>query len=172
MKKLSFKAAVASITLMGLSSMAHAAPDAQGTFVWSGVVPGSIASAALVITGLNGNATAMTGAIQPNTDGTFVSPVLVAESRTNTGSELAPVAGDLAAANWTLVDATLAYNGVTVTDAVLDVTINGVSASINDSIPSVDNLKISLAQAVPLDEASVAGSTVQASVTVIAATII
>ncbi|RYU55034.1 hypothetical protein [Aliivibrio finisterrensis] len=164
------------VTLAGLgmvmSAGAYAATNAQATLVWSGTVPGALASDSVVITGLNGIGDAFLGSISPSTDGTFVSSIITAESHTNDGDATTPVVGALVATNWTLVSADVAYDGVANPAATVEVQINGAPVAVGDpALPGLESVGVSIAQTTPLDEADVAGAKVQGSVTLLSSLI-
>lgn len=163
--------AAAALT-MAMSVGANAATDAQATLVWSGTVPGSIASDAVIITGLNGVADALTGSISPSVDGTFVSSTITAESHTNSGDAITPVIGALVASNWSLVSADVAYDGVANPASTVEVQINGTPVAIGDpALAGLETIGVSISQTTALPEAEVSGAKVQGSVTLLSSLI-
>ncbi|MGI9918418.1 hypothetical protein [Vibrio owensii] len=161
------KAALASLVFAAIGT-AQAA-DPQATVVWSGVIPDASFGDTLLITGLNGDLSAQTGALTPNADGTFNSETIVLEARNNDGSVDTPVVGDLVNADWTIANSAISYDGVSLTDAVLEVAIDGTQVvDTAAAATGVQTIGLSVAQASPLSD--VGGSTVQASVTVLAKT--
>lgn len=82
--------------LLALSAGAHAAlpaTQAAETLTWKGLVPFSVASDDIIITGdLGGPIRA--GFLNVKTDGTFTSTAINVEAHDNTGDAAAPVVGD------------------------------------------------------------------------------
>lgn len=163
------KVALASLVFAAIGT-AQAA-DPQATAVWSGVVPGAAAGDNLIITGLGGSLEALTGALTPAADGTFTSETIVLEARQNiSGDATAPDVGDLVAADWSIASSTVTYGGISNTDALLEVSIDGVAvADTANAAASVETIGLSVAQTNPLTD--VDGQTVQAAVTVLASEI-
>lgn len=87
---------VMSSLLLAMSAGAHAAlpaTQAAETLTWKGLVPFSVASDDIVITGdLGGPIRA--GFLNVKTDGTFTSTAINVEAHDNTGVAAAPVIGD------------------------------------------------------------------------------
>lgn len=163
------KTALASALLMGMVLSAGANAASNATVVWTGTVPVTNASDEIVITGLAGDLTALNGTITPSTDGIFESDSIVLESHVNdSGDPAAPTIGALVAANWTLVDATVTFDGVANPAQTVEVDINGAAIVVGDVVPSVETIATKVSQTATLPEAEVGGSTVQASVTVMA----
>ncbi|WP_241802785.1 hypothetical protein [Aliivibrio logei] len=153
---------------MTVSAGAYAAPSTT-TVVWSGIVPGTVANDNIVITGVSGSLASLTGSITPNTDGTFLSDTVTLESHVNDGTAAVPVVGILdATTNWTLADASVTFDGKANAAQVIEVSLNGVVAPIATVVPLTSSLTAEIAQTVALDEAEVSGTTVQASITLMA----
>ncbi|WP_373953926.1 hypothetical protein [Vibrio pomeroyi] len=162
------KSALASVLLMGMAASAGANAASNATVLWSGIVPTTSPSDALVITGLAGDLTALNGTITPSTDGVFESDTIVLESHLNDGDAATPVVGALAAANWTLVDATVTYDGIANPGQAVEIDVNGAPVLVGDVVSSVETISTKVKQTAVLPEAEVGGTTVQASVTVMA----
>lgn len=162
------KSALASVLLMGMSVSAGANASSNATVLWSGVVPTTSASDALIITGLSGDATALNGAITPSSDGVFESDTIVLESHVNDGNAQEPVVGALVSANWTLVDASVTFDGIANPSQAVEVDINNAPAIVGDVVTDVETISTKVKQTAVLPEAEVGGTTVQASLTVMA----
>lgn len=161
-------AVLASTLLMGLSLSTGANASANATVIWTGTVPVTSPSDAMIITGLAGDLTALNGTITPKTDGTFASDSIILESHTNDGDAAAPVVGALAAANWTIADASVTFDGVANAAQIVEIDVNGASVVVGDVIPSIETVATKVSQTAALPEAEVGGTTVQASVTIMA----
>ena len=88
--------AVMTSLLLAMSAGANAAlpaTQAAETLTWKGLVPFSVASDGVVITGDLGGPI-RTGFLNVKTDGTFTSTAINVEAHDNTGDAAAPVAGD------------------------------------------------------------------------------
>lgn len=162
------KSALASVLLMGMAASAGANASSNATVLWSGTVPTTSASDAMVITGLAGDTTALNGTITPGTDGVFESDTIVLESHVNDGDATTPVIGALAAANWTLVDAAVTFDGKANPAQAVEVDVNGAPVVVGDVVSGVESISTKVKQTAVLPEAEVGGTTVQASVTVMA----
>lgn len=163
------KSALASVLLMGMAVSAGANASSNATVVWSGVVPSTSPSDSLIITGLGGDTTALVGTITPSTNGVFESDSIILEAHTNDGTDAAnPVVGAAAAANWTIVDATVTYDGRENPAQAVEVDVNGQPMVVGDVIKEVDSIRTKIKQTAELPEAEVGGTTIQASVTVMA----
>ncbi|MET2846744.1 hypothetical protein ABXV23_08280 [Vibrio owensii] len=165
------KAALTSLVLAGMAMGSAQAADPTAVVVWTGKVPAINAGDTLLITGLGGDLSPVTGTLAPNVDGTFVSPALLLESHTNDGTAEAPVVGALEAATWTLKAAEIAYAGSPQLDQVAEVKINGEVVALNASLTgTTDSIGVTIAQTQAL-AADVSGNDVQASVTLLATSI-
>lgn len=162
------KSALASVLLMGMAASAGANAASNATVLWSGVVPTTSASDALIITGLAGDTTALNGTITPSTDGVFESDTIVLESHVNDGDAATPVVGALASANWTIVDASVTFDGTANPSQAVEVDVNGAPVVVGDVVSGVETISTKVKQTAVLPEAEVGGTTVQASVTVMA----
>lgn len=163
------KTTLASVLLMGMALSAGANAASNATVVWTGLVPSSSASDTMVITGLSGDQTALNGTITPTTDGIFETDAIVLESHTNdSGDPAAPTVGALVAANWTLVDAAVTYDGAANPAQVLEVNINGAPVVVGGAVAATETISATVKQTSALPESEVGGTTVQASVTVMA----
>ncbi|WP_186171992.1 hypothetical protein [Vibrio chagasii] len=162
------KSALASVLLMGMAASAGANASSNATVLWSGIVPTTNASDALIITGLGGDMTALNGSITPSSDGVFESDTIVLESHVNDGDVETPVVGALTSANWTLVDATVTFDGIANPTQVVEVEVNGAPLVIGDAVSGKETISTKIKQTAALPEAEVGGTTVQASVTVMA----
>ncbi|WP_061019326.1 hypothetical protein [Vibrio splendidus] len=164
------KNVLASVLLMGMAASAGANAASNATVLWSGIVPTTSASDALVITGLAGDTTALNGAITASSDGVFESDTIVLESHINDGDADAeiPVVGALASANWTLVDASVTFDGLANPSQAVEVEVNGAPVVVGDVVPGVETISTKIKQTAVLPEAEVGGTTVQASLTVMA----
>ncbi|MDA0382478.1 hypothetical protein [Vibrio owensii] len=159
------KAALTSLVLAGMAMGSAQAADA--VVVWTGKVPAINADDTLVITGLGGDLSPVTGTLAPNIDGTFVSPTLLLESHENTGTAEAPIVGALQNANWTLKAAEIAYAGSPQLDQVSEVKINGEVVALNGVVSDTSEIGVTISQTAVL-AADVSGQDVQASVTLLA----
>ncbi|MFA0345375.1 hypothetical protein AB4486_00045 [Vibrio sp. 10N.222.55.C6] len=162
------KSALASVLLMGMAVSAGANASSNATVIWSGTVPVTNASDALIITGLGGDTTALNGTITPSTDGVFESDTIVLESHLNDGDAVTPVVGALASANWTLVDASVAFDGVANPSQAVEINVNGAPVAVGDVVSGEETISTKVKQTAVLPESEVGGTTVQASVTVMA----
>lgn len=162
------KSALASVLLMGMAVSAGANASSNATVVWSGVVPTTSASDALIITGLLGDTTALNGTITASTDGVFESDIIVLESHVNDGDAATPVIGALASANWTFVDASVTYDGIANPAQTVEIDVNGEPVSVGEVVSGEETISTKVKQTAVLPEAEVGGTTVQASVTVMA----
>ncbi|URM15068.1 hypothetical protein KLJ63_06480 [Vibrio splendidus] len=162
------KSALASVLLMGMAASAGANAASNATVIWSGVVPTTNASDALIITGLAGDTTALNGTITPSTDGVFESDTIVLESHLNDGDAATPVVGALASANWTLVDASVTFDGVANPSQAVEIDVNGAPVAVGDVVSGEETISTKVKQTAVLPESEVGGTTVQASVTVMA----
>ncbi|NOH79973.1 hypothetical protein F0231_09490 [Vibrio sp. RE86] len=163
------KSALASLFVFGLAASAVANASSNATVIWSGTVPVTNASASMVITGLAGDLTALNGTITPGTDGVFESDAIVLESHINDNNDPAnPTVGLLAPANWTLVDATVTFDGSANPAQAVEVDVNGAPLAIGDQVQNVETISAKISQTVALPEAEVGGATVEATLTVMA----
>ncbi|MGI9875943.1 hypothetical protein [Vibrio chagasii] len=162
------KSALASVLLMGMAVSAGANATSNATVVWSGVVPTTNASDAMIITGLAGDTTALYGTITPTTEGVFESDAIVLESHVNDGDAANPVVGALASANWTMGETSVTFDGIENPSQAVEVDVNGAPVVFNDVISGVETISIKVKQTSALPEAEVGGTTVKASVTVMA----
>ncbi|MFA0058114.1 hypothetical protein [Vibrio echinoideorum] len=162
------KSALASVLLIGMAASAGANASSNATVLWSGVVPATNATDALIITGLAGDITALNGTITPSTDGVFESDTIVLESHVNDGDAANPVIGALASANWTLVDAAVTYDGIANPAQTVEIDVNGAPVAVGEVVSGVETISTKVKQTAALPEAEVGGTTVQASVTVMA----
>lgn len=162
------KSALASVLLTGMAISSGAQASSSATVIWSGTVPTTNASDAMVITGLSGDLTALNGTITPSSDGVFESDTIVLESHANDGTANAPVVGDLAVANWTLVDAAVTYDGTANPAQEVEVEVNGEVMAVGGSVESVESISTKVRQTAALPESEVGGTAVQATVTVMA----
>ncbi|WP_061039981.1 hypothetical protein [Vibrio coralliirubri] len=162
------KNVLASVLLMGMAASAGANAASNATVLWSGTVPTTTASDEIIITGLGGDTTALNGTITPSSDGVFESDAIVLESHANTGDAAAPVVGNaLVNANWNLVDVSVTFDGVANPKQEVEVSVNGKPFVAGTSVEAT-TISTKVKQTVPLPEAEVGGTTVQASVTVMA----
>lgn len=162
------KSALASVLLMGMAVSAGANASSDATVVWSGTVPVTNPTDAMIITGLAGDMTALNGTITATSDGVFESDSIVLESHNNDGDATTPVVGALASANWTLVDATVTYDAIANPAQAIEIDVNGAPVVVGDVISGVETISTKIKQTAVLPEAEVGGSTVQATVRVIA----
>lgn len=162
------KSALASVLLMGMAVSAGANAASNATVVWSGTVPVTNPTDAMIITGLAGDMTALNGTITATSDGVFESDSIVLESHENDGDATTPVVGALASANWTLVDATVTYDAIANPAQAIEIDVNGAPVVVGDVISGVETISTKIKQTAVLPEAEVGGSTVQATVSVIA----
>lgn len=162
------KIALGSVILMGMAVSAGASASSNATVIWSGIVPVTRASDDIIITGLAGSTTAPTGTVTSSADGVFLSDTIVLESHLNDGTASAPTIGGLASANWTLIGASVTYDGIANPAQLVEVDINGTKVNLGDSISGVETISTKIMQTALLPEAEVSGTTVQAAVTVIA----
>lgn len=162
------KSALASVLLMGMAVSAGANAASNATVVWSGTVPVTNPTDAMIITGLAGDMTALNGTITATSDGVFESDSIVLESHNNDGDATTPVVGALASANWTLVDATVTYDAIANPAQAIEIDVNGAPVVVGDVISGVETISTKIKQTAVLPEAEVGGSTVQATVSVIA----
>ncbi|CAH6938732.1 conserved exported hypothetical protein [Vibrio chagasii] len=158
-----------SVLLVGLAvSLGAEAESSKATVLWSGTVPTVTASDTLVITGLAGDTTALYGTITPSPTGVFKSDTIVLESHVNDGDATSPVIGDLTAANWRLVDASVTFDGAANPAQNVEVNVNGAPTAIGDVISAEETISTQVNQTATLPEAEVGGATVQATITVLA----
>lgn len=162
------KSALASVLLMGMTVNANAADPASGTVVWTGLVPGSISSGSLIITGENSSMMELTGTIVAEADGTFQTSNVVLEAHENTGTADAPVIGELASANWTVHSMNATYDNVAQPGQTIEAYVDGTKVAKGETITGKESISVSLQQTAQLDSADVADTTVQASLTVMA----
>lgn len=157
------------IAAVAISATASAAVDPTASVVWSGMVPGSTAGDTIMITGLAGGAIG-SGTLLVANDGSFTSSTIILESHENTGTEAAPVVGDITLAKWTLSSALVNYTTSAATDAVLDVKSNGTTWAVGAELASENTLRLEVAQTAALDTTT--GELVQVQVTVVASPIV
>ncbi|MCE9785935.1 hypothetical protein [Shewanella algae] len=162
------KTLIASSLILGFSSIANAA---TATAVWTGEVPGSSPDTKIIITGKGGSLEALTGSVYANSDGTFTTGIIPMESHVYTGSAEDPVVGDLINVNWTISTKQVIYSGRIVDGANLEVIINGATVGYDDEISNEDIIETQLKQNAELPASEVAGTTVQAALTMIASSI-
>ncbi|MEZ8236621.1 hypothetical protein AB6C62_24310 [Vibrio splendidus] len=164
------KSALASVLLMGMAANANAADSASATVVWSGLVPGSIASDSLIITGEDSSTLALTGTIVAEADGTFETSNVVLEAHNNTADEDGgePVIGALASANWKVTSMNATYNSAEQPGQTLEAYVDGSKVSKGETVGNKQFISVSLKQTAELDSTNVADTTVQASLTVMA----
>ncbi|MEZ9156390.1 hypothetical protein AB4510_18840 [Vibrio sp. 10N.222.54.B12] len=163
------KSALASVLLMGMAANANAADSASATVVWTGLVPGSIASDSLIITGEDSSTLELTGEIVAEADGTFQTSNVVLEAHKNTATSGAePVIGALASANWTVHSMNATYDNAVQPGQILEAYVDGSKVAKGDSVDNKQSISVSLKQTAELDSANVADTTVQASLTVMA----
>ncbi|MFA0106220.1 hypothetical protein AB4441_14510 [Vibrio splendidus] len=162
------KAALTSALLAGLALSANVNAAANATAVWTGTVPVVNADDTIVITGFSGDLTALNGTITAGTDGVFESDTIVLESHLNDGDAATPVVGALASANWTLVDASVTFDGVANPSQAVEIDVNGAPVVVGDVVSGEETISTKVKQTAVLPESEVGGTTVQASVTVMA----
>lgn len=165
------KSLLSTLFIAGISSAFFANASSTATLVWNGVVPGSTAGDDLIITGIGGSLTAHSGSITAKEDGTFISDEIVLEAHENTGDASAPVIGDLAAASWTLSNASLTYDNVNVDTATLAVVVNGSTLAVGEGVggsTGLETITTSVKQTTSLEPSLVAESAAQVSVTFLA----
>jgi hypothetical protein len=163
------KSALASVLLMGMAANANAADPASATVVWTGLVPGSVASDSVIITGEDSSTLELTGQIVAEADGTFQTSNIVLEAHSNTAEAgAAPVIGALASANWTVHSMNATYDNAVQPGQTLEAYVDGNKVAKGDSVKSKQSISVSLKQTAALDSADVADTTVQASLTVMA----
>ncbi|MCC4784505.1 hypothetical protein BCU33_013080 [Vibrio lentus] len=162
------KSALSTVLLMGMAASVNVNAASTATVIWSGVVPATNPSDVLIITGLGGDTTALTGTITPSTDGIFESDAIVLESHLNDGDVAVPVIGALAAANWTIVDAAVTFDGIANPAQVIEVDVNGAPVIVGDVVSGVETIATKVKQTAVLPADEIGGTTVQASVTVMA----
>ncbi|MCY9863790.1 hypothetical protein OTK49_14705 [Vibrio coralliirubri] len=162
------KSVLASILLTGMavSAGANATPNAFVT--WSGDVPTTNASDDLIITGFDGDIEALTGSLEPDTQGVFQTDILTLEARTNDGDATAPIVGALTSANWSILNPTVTYNNVSNPAQSVDVYINGAVVVPGDVVSGVETISLQMGQTAELPEAEVSDTHVSATVTVMA----
>ncbi|AWG86255.1 hypothetical protein [Vibrio parahaemolyticus] len=164
------KAVLTSLTLAGLAIglNAQAAVDPSAVVVWTGKVPTVNAGDSLLITGLGGSQEALSGALAPNNDGTFISPSIILEARVNDGSATTPVVGALTDASWTVKGVDVAYGGSAQTDQEVAVQIDGTDVEVNGTaVAGKSSISLTVSQSKALT-ADVGGKDVQAAVTLMA----
>ncbi|MDC8855804.1 hypothetical protein [Shewanella algae] len=164
------KGVLATVLTVGFSSIVPAYA-ATATLTWTGIVPGSSADDRIVITGENGSLSSISGTIIAQEDGTFTSDALVVESHKNTGTSSAPVIGELVDVNWKMTANTIRFDNKEVSNANLEVIVNGQKMSVGDVISAKNTLSTKVTQTAILSAADVAQATVQASVTLLAESI-
>ncbi|KOO12737.1 hypothetical protein AKJ18_22285 [Vibrio xuii] len=164
------KSALSLFLVIGMtaSTGAYANATANATTVWSGIVPTTSGTDKVIITGLAGDMTALNGTITPDTKGVFETDAIILEAHLNTGDAAAPVVGDLAAANWTLNDASVTYDGKANQAQSVEILINNSPVSVGDSISGEETITAKITQSAQLPEAEVSNTTVQASMTLMA----
>lgn len=162
------KSTLVSVLLMGIATSTGAYAASNATVLWSGTVPVTNPTDALIITGLGGDTTALHGTITSSTDGIFESDSIVLESHINDGDALVPVIGALAAANWTLVDASVTFDGIANPAQTVEVDVNGAPLLVGDVVSGAETISTKVKQSTALPEAEVGGTSVQATVTVMA----
>lgn len=163
------KSALASVLLMGMAANANAAGPASATVVWTGLVPGSIASDSVIITGKDSSLLELTGEIIAEADGKFQTSNIVLEAHSNTataGND--PVIGALASANWTVHSMNATYDNLEQVGQTLEAYVDGSKVDLGDSVDGKQSISVSLKQTAELDAAEVADTTVQATLTVMA----
>ncbi|WP_060980400.1 hypothetical protein [Vibrio splendidus] len=162
------KSVLASILLTGMavSAGANAAPNSIVT--WSGPVPTTSASDDLIITGFDGDMTALTGTIEPDTQGVFESEAIKLEARTNDGDAAAPIVGALTSTNWSIDTPLVKYDNASNPAQIVEVYVNDALVTPGDVISGEETIGVKIKQTVALPEAEVGNTNVTASVTVMA----
>ncbi|RYU68410.1 hypothetical protein ERW51_08560 [Aliivibrio finisterrensis] len=166
--KMTKKSTLVSTLLIGMAVSAGANAASNATVIWSGIVPSVVADDDIMITGLAGSLTALIGTISPTTVGVFESDPITLEAHINDGDASAPVLGALTQANWTISEATVTFDGMANPAQTVEVSINGSPTLVGDTIAGVETIATTIKQTTDLPEAEVGGTTVQASVTVMA----
>lgn len=151
-----------------MAASANAADPASATVVWTGMVPGSLASNSVIITGENGSLLELTGDVVAAADGKFKTSEIVLEAHKNSGDAASPTVGELALANWTVSDMNANYDNKQHPDQTLEAYVNGDKVAKGASVDGKETIKVFLKQTAELDSASVADTTVQASLTMMA----
>ena len=177
------KNAVASIMILGMAATANAAetttetttettastPGAFATLVWTGTVPNSQASSGLIITGLDSNLTGFNGVVVADVDGTFETESIVLEAHKNDAAEGAsPVVGELTNANWTVTGYDVKYDNKAPSKSNIEVYLNDQLTALNASVSDVNTVKARLKQTEELTAEEVGGTSVQATLTLMA----
>ncbi len=164
------KAVLTSLTLAGMAIglNAQAAVDPSAVVVWTGKVPTVNTGDSLLITGLGGSQDALSGALAPKNNGTFISPAIILEARMNDGDATTPVVGDLTDASWTVKAVDVAYGGSAELDQEVAVQIDGTDVEINGAaVAGKSSISLTVTQSKELT-ADVGGKDVQAAVTLMA----
>ncbi|MGR5357994.1 hypothetical protein [Vibrio chagasii] len=168
--------ALTSLVLIGMATSAGAnAADATATVIWSGTVPASNASGAIVITGTGGDLTALHGTINSQSNGVFESDSIVLEAHANDtgngGTAANPVVGALIQANWTLKDAVVTFDGMVNSAQAVEVNVNGSPLAVGEVVSGETTIRTVVKQTAELPESEVGGTSVQAAVTVMASVV-
>ncbi|WP_045423108.1 hypothetical protein [Vibrio jasicida] len=170
-----FKLATSALLLSAFAGTVSAGDVASSTVVWNGIVPSSIPSGDRIITGFNGNLTALTGTILADTTGKFESSEIVLEAHeytpANADSGEVEVIGDLKASVWEVVRASVTYNGAPVTGVDFKVYANktevAVGGQFGETGTGYERVTWTMSQVADLPVETVGGATAQASLTVV-----
>ncbi|OEF94283.1 hypothetical protein [Vibrio splendidus] len=162
------KSSLVSVLLMGMAASAGANAASNATVLWSGIVPTTSPSDALIITGQSGDTTALNGTITPSSDGVFESDTILLEAHVNDGDAATPVVGELTDANWTLTAASVTFDGIANPSQAVEVDVNGEKVAVGGVVSNAKTFSAKVKQTAVLPEAEVGGATVQASITVMA----
>ncbi|WP_372384022.1 hypothetical protein AB8613_14890 [Vibrio sp. BS-M-Sm-2] len=156
------KVVLSSAVLMGMA-LSAGANAAVTTVSWEGEVPGSIGDGTHLITGENGDLTALYGVIQPNADGQFVSEAIKLESYVDNGGTI----GEATPVNWQVEAFSVTYDNAEVDSQLVTAVIDGDDYAVGDSTGEKDNISVQIKQEAQLTAEEVAGKTVKASLTLV-----
>ncbi|MCR9572199.1 hypothetical protein NB524_17860 [Vibrio alginolyticus] len=150
---------------MGTASIVNAA---TATAIWTGVVPSNSADS-IVITGVGSSTGELAGMIIAEADGTFVSDVIVMESRKNDAGQGQPaIPGDLVQTNWTVNDFVVRYDNKIRPDADPKLHINDQAVEIGSAPTVASVITAQILQSSPIDAAEIEHADIRASLTMMA----
>lgn len=166
-----FKKSVLTSVLLAGMAVTAGVNAASVTATWTGEVPESSADDQIVITGLGGSTADLRGTITSDEQGVFITDAIVLESHVNDGDATTPIVGALTAANWTVGEHTVKFDGMANPAQIVEVEVNGQTVTEGELIPSVETVSALVKQTASLPVAEVGGSSVQANLTLLASMI-